>query len=99
MVDSITHKAVKQMLSKNARREAADIEKLRQHMQAIHTNMQVSAIKIEFDKSNPLEIGGAGKTNDYCLTIDGRPLHESAEALSIAEISVSRLLLGPDGGT
>lgn len=66
-------------------------------MQAIHTNMQVSAMKIEFDRDAPLQIGGGG--NDCSLTIDGRALHQSAETIFISEISVSRLLLGPDGRT
>jgi hypothetical protein len=56
-------------------------------------------VKIEFDRESPLQIGGAGTSSDYSLTIDGRALHQSAEALSISEISVSRLLLGPDGRT
>ena len=68
-------------------------------MQAIHTNMQVSSMKIEFDSGSPLQIGGPGNSNDYSLTIDGIAVHQSSEPLVINEISVSRLLLGPDGRT
>jgi len=33
-------------LSKNSERKASDIEKMRQQLQAIHTNMQVSSVLI-----------------------------------------------------
>ena len=56
-------------------------------------------MKIEFDRDSPLEIGGKESSNDYSLTIDGIALHKSTESLVIREISVSRLLLGPDGRT
>lgn len=95
MMDSITHKIVKQHLSKTGHREAAHIEKMRQHMQAIHTNMLVSSTDILFDANMPLIIGG---DQGHQLTIDGNPLHKSSQKLSIDKIRVSRLLIG-DGFT
>ena len=62
--------------------------------------MNVSAVKIEFDKDQPLQVGGGpNASNEFSLTIDGRTLHKQNETLLISEISVSRLLLGPDGQT
>lgn len=50
MMDSITHKIVKDtFLKKKDSRKASEIEKLRQQLQAIHTNMQVSSVDIQFD--------------------------------------------------
>lgn len=95
MMDSITHKVVKQHLSKTGHREAAHIEKMRQHMQAIHTNMLVSSTDILFDQNMPLVIDGA---KGHYLTIDGNALHKQGSPLEIAKISVSRLLIG-DGET
>lgn len=63
----------------------------RQQLQAIHTNMQVSAADVDFE-DEPLRIGGANA--DYVLTIDGRQMYENEKVAEVEHISVSRLLLG-----
>ena len=90
MMDSITNKIVKaEFLKKSSGRKASDIEKLRTQLQAIHTNMQVSSVDIQFDKKDPLTIGG---DSPYMFTIDGNHLHKRKEKVNIARITVSRLL-------
>jgi hypothetical protein len=94
MLDSATAKIVKQHVgARSAGRESSDIERIRQQLQAIHTNMQVSQVNIEFDSQNPMIIGGGAKEqNDFTLTIDNERLHHNKKVLKICKISVSRLL-------
>lgn len=75
MMDSITFKVLKQhFLSKKSDRKFADIEKLRQQIQAIHTNMQVSSVLIRFDKEEPLVL--SNHASKFHLTIDGVPFQQ-----------------------
>ena len=58
---------------------------------AIHTNMQVSACEVKFDK--PVKMGG--NSPEYDLTIDGRKMF-SDKQVEVEAIAVSRLILNDD---
>jgi hypothetical protein len=101
MMDSLTHKVVKQQfLAKNEGRKFSDIEKLREQVQAIHSNMHVSAVLIRFDKEEPLHLAPQPDQSLYHLTIDGVPFQQivakgkkaGAGELLVTRIAVSRVL-------
>uniref|UniRef100_A0A7S3FYA7 Uncharacterized protein n=1 Tax=Strombidium rassoulzadegani TaxID=1082188 RepID=A0A7S3FYA7_9SPIT len=102
MMDSITHKVVKQnFLAKKEGRKFSDVEKLRQQLQAIHTNMQVGSVLIRFDVSEPLHLQAQPNASKYHLTIDGVPLQtivsqgkraQPVQELLIQRIAVSRVI-------
>ena len=51
MLDSTSHKIIKkEFLGKTEGRVAADIDKTRKSLQALHSNMQVSKIKVSFEE-------------------------------------------------
>ena len=52
--------------------------------------MNISSIDIKFP--DPIKLG-----EKYKLTIDGLKLHEEKKPIRISKISVSRVLLNPDG--
>lgn len=58
---------------------------------AIHTNMQVSACEVKFDR--PVTMGG--KDPEYDLTIDGRKMFADKQ-VEVVAIAVSRLILDDD---
>lgn len=93
MLDSQTQKGVKQhFLQKTDIKKVSEIEKMRQQLMAVHTNMQVSEIYIKFVQ--PISIG-----NDYSLTIDGSNITSKklqsvtkGTQLKIRDIHVQRLI-------
>ena len=68
MLDSTSHKIIKQQfLGKEAGLEIGEIDKTRKTLQALHSNMQVSQININFKE--PLAMSGT--KNPAQLFIDG----------------------------
>jgi hypothetical protein len=80
MMDSTTFRVVKQLFLQNSEgRKAQDIEKLRSELLAVHENMHVSEVKIDFNESDPLIFGkgnSPGQSSEYSITIDGECLHK-----------------------
>ena len=93
LIDGITHKILKkEFLGKRHQPPpVSEIELYRQQLMAIHTNMQVCASQVKFEK--PVKMGGTSP--EYDLTIDGRKMFSDKE-VEVESLAVSRLMLDDD---